>query len=91
MLLQDLETSFSMFLPIKYAQQIFDMNLSSTFLLLEWLHKIKPFRKSLFSGTKFVILNTMNKYCYGNGNGVLKIINQSFKNKSIAIDYMINE
>ena len=30
-------------------------------------------------------------YCYENGNGDLKIINKSFKNKNNKLVYMINE
>ena len=33
---------------------------------------------------------SFNKYCYENGNGVLKIINENSKNRINGLVYMIN-
>ena len=33
----------------------------------------------------------IHSYCYENGNGVLKIINKSSKNKNNGLVYMINK
>ena len=36
-------------------------------------------------------LKTIHIYCYENGNGVLKMVNKSSKNKNNGLVYMINK